>query len=320
MAQFFEFTPNGIKFTGFQDVRQSLKDAWETTFGVQLDDSPTSPDGHHIDLESKTIYSVMEAMQVITTMLNRNQAVGQFLDILAAFVGISRNEDETDDELRSRIDSASTSGLATYDGMLTYLRDQIHASVNLLRNDEPTASEDGIPGHSVRAVIPQVVYDALVGKEDEGEIASADDYIAQKVWDCKPAGISTDGNKTGTAIDASGLSQSVKFSLPQDVGIDVKVELKLYTEESFPTGGEEAVRQSITGWATGTDGWAKAEFVPGKDVIPEHFYVPILKVSGIESAVISLRKAGTSTWSASRIDVSSQETAKITAISVEVVN
>ena len=320
MAQFFEFTPNGIKFTGFQDVRQSLKDAWETTFGVQLDDSPTSPDGHHIDLESKTIYSVMEAMQVITTMLNRNQAVGQFLDILAAFVGISRNEDETDDELRSRIDSASTSGLATYDGMLTYLRDQIHASVNLLRNDEPTASEDGIPGHSVRAVIPQVVYDALVGKEDEGEIASADDYIAQKVWDCKPAGISTDGNKTGTAIDASGLSQSVKFSLPQDVGIDVKVELKLYTEESFPTGGEEAVRQSITGWATGTDGWAKAEFVPGKDVIPEHFYVPILKVSGIENAVISLRKAGTSTWSASRIDVSSQETAKITAISVEVVN
>ena len=320
MAQFFEFTPNGIKFTGFQDVRQSLKDAWETTFGVQLDDSPTSPDGHHIDLEAKTIYSVMEAMQVITTMLNRNQAVGQFLDILAAFVGISRNEDETDDELRSRIDSASTSGLATYDGMLTYLRDQIHASVNLLRNDEPTASEDGIPGHSVRAVIPQVVYDALVGKEDEGEIASADDYIAQKVWDCKPAGISTDGNKTGTAIDASGLSQSVKFSLPQDVGIDVKVELKLYTEESFPTGGEEAVRQSITGWATGTDGWAKAEFVPGKDVIPEHFYVPILKVSGIENAVISLRKAGTSTWSASRIDVSSQETAKITAISVEVVN
>lgn len=319
MSQFFEFTSSGIKFSGFQDVLQSLKDAWETTFGVQLDDSPTSPDGHHIALEAKTIYSVMEAMQVITTMLNRNQAVGQFLDILAAFVGISRNEDETDDELRSRIDSASTSGLATYDGMLTYLRDQIHASVNLLRNDEPTASEDGIPGHSVRAVIPQAVYDALVEKEDEGEIASADDYIAQKVWDCKPAGIRTDGNDQGTATDAAGLTHAVKFSLPQDVGIEVKVELTLYTEESFPTGGEEAVRQSIAGWATGTDGWAKAEFVPGKDVIPEHFYVPILKVSGIESAVISLRRAGTSTWNAGRIAVSSQETAKLASISVEVV-
>ena len=318
MAQFFEFTPNGIKFTGFQNIRQALKDAWETTFGVQLDDSPTSPDGHHIDLEAKTIYSVMEAMQVITTMLNRSQAVGQFLDILAAFVGISRNEDETDDELRSRINSASTSGLATYDGMLTYLRDQIHASVNLLRNDEPTQNSDGLPGHSVRAVIPQGVYEALVEKEDEGEIASADNYIAQKVWDCKAAGIRTDGNKTGTAIDAAGLEQSVKFSLPQDVNVEVKVELTLYTEESF--GGVEAVRKSIAGWATGTDGWPNAEFIPGKDVIPEHFYLPILKVSGIENAVVSLRKAGTSEWEPTRIAISSQETAKLTAISVEVVN
>jgi hypothetical protein len=320
MAQFFEFTPNGIRFTGFQDVRQALKDAWETTFGVQMDDSPTSPDGHHIDLEAKTVYSVMEAVQVVTTMLNRSQAVGQFLDLLASFVGISRNDEETDDELRSRINSASTSGLATYDGMLTYLRDQIHASVNLLRNDEPTANADGLPGHSVRAVIPQDVYDALVEKEDEGEIESADNYIAQKVWDCKAAGIRTDGNKTGTAIDAAGVAQPTMFSIPQDVNVEVKVELTLYTEESFPTGGEESVRKSIAGWATGADGWPKAEFIPGKDVIPEHFYTPILAVSGIESAVVSIRKEGTETWSTSKIAISSQETAKLTSISVEVVN
>lgn len=192
--------------------------------------------------------------------------------------------------------------------------------MNLLRNDEPTANADGLPGHSVRAVIPQDVYDALVEKEDEGEIESADNYIAQKVWDCKAAGIRTDGNKTGTAIDAAGVAQPTRFSLPQDVNIEVKVELTLYTEESFPTGGEEAVRKSIAGWATGTDGWPKAEFIPGKDVIPEHFYTPILKVSGIESAVVSLRKAGSSTWSASRIAISSQETAKLTSISVEVVH
>lgn len=319
MAQFFEFTADGIRFKGFQDIRSELKQAWETTFGVQLDDSPTSPDGHHIDLEAKTINSVLEAMQVVTTMLNRNQAVGQFLDILAAFVGIERNEDESDDSLRERINSASTTGLATYDGMLTYLRDQIHSSVNLLRNDEPDTNADGIPGHSVRVVIPQGVYDALEEKVEEGEIDSADNYVAQKVWDCKAAGIRTDGNKTGTAVDADGLSQTVKFSIPQDTSIEVKVELTLYTEESFPTDGIEAVRKAIIGWATGTDGWPKAEFVPGKDVIPEHFYTPILNVSGIESAVVSLRKAGTSTWEASRISIGSQETAKLTSVSVEVV-
>ena len=320
MAQFFEFTANGIRFTGFQNIRQSLKDAWETTFGVQLDDSPTSPDGHHIDLETKTINSVLEAVQVVTTMLNRNQAKGVFLDYLASFLGIDRNEDETDDELRARMNSADASGMATFDGMLTYLRDQIHSSVNLLQNEEPEMDDDGIPGHQFRVVVPQAVYDALVKKEETGEIESVDNYIAQKIWNCKAAGIKADGNKIGTAIDADGLAQSVKFSLPQDVNIEVKVELTLYTEESFPTDGGEAVRKSISGWATGTDGWPKAEFVPGKDVIPEHFYTPILKVSGIESAVVSLRKAGTTTWSASRIAIRSQETAKLTSISVEVVN
>ena len=320
MAQFFEFTANGIKFTGFQGVLKSLKDAWKNTFGVELDDSPTSPDGHHIALEAKTIHSVLEAVQVVTTMLNRKQAVGQFLDILAAFVGLERNEDETDDSLRSRIDTASTSGLATYDGMLTYLRDQIHSSVNLLRNDEPDTNADGIPGHSVRAVIPQGVYDALVEKAGKGEIASADDYIAQKVWDSKAAGIRTDGNKTGKAIDASGVSEDVKFSIPQDVSFDVKVELTLYTEESFPTDGVEAVRKAIAGWATGTDGWAKAEFVPGKDVIPKHFYVPILSVSGIESAVVSIRETGSSVWSTDKIPVGSEQTATLASVTVEVVS
>ena len=320
MAQFFEFTANGIRFTGFQNIRQALKDAWETTFGVQLDDSPTSPDGHHIDLETKTINSVLEAVQVVTTMLNRNQAKGVFLDYLASFLGIDRNEDETDDELRARMNSADASGMATFDGMLTYLRDQIHSSVNLLQNEEPEMDDDGIPGHQFRVVVPQAVYDALVEKEETGEIESVDNYIAQKIWNCKAAGIKADGNKIGTAIDADGLAQSVKFSLPQDVNIEVKVELTLYTEESFPTDGGEAVRKSISGWATGTDGWPKAEFIPGKDVIPEHFYMPILKVPGIESAVVSLRKAGTSEWEPTRIAISSQETAKLTAISVEVVN
>ena len=320
MAQFFEFTANGIRFTGFQNIRQAIKDAWETTFGVQLDDSPTSPDGHHIDLETKTINSVLEAVQVVTTMLNRNQAKGVFLDYLASFLGIDRNEDETDDELRARMNSADASGMATFDGMLTYLRDQIHSSVNLLQNEEPEMDDDGIPGHQFRVVVPQAVYDALVEKEETGEIESVDNYIAQKIWNCKAAGIKADGNKIGTAIDADGLAQSVKFSLPQDVNIEVKVELTLYTEESFPTDGGEAVRKSISGWATGTDGWPKAEFIPGKDVIPEHFYMPILKVPGIESAVVSLRKAGTSEWEPTRIAISSQETAKLTAISVEVVN
>ena len=125
MSQFFEFTPSGIKFKGFQEIRTSLKDAWETTFGVQLDDSPTSPDGHHIDLEAATVNSVAEMIQAVCTTMNREQATGQYLDLLAAFLGLQRNDGETDAELRARMDVADRSGMATYDGMLTYLRNHL---------------------------------------------------------------------------------------------------------------------------------------------------------------------------------------------------
>lgn len=315
MAQFFEFTANGIVFKGFQEIRQSIKSAWETTFGVELDDSPTSPDGHHIDLETKTVNSVLEAVQVVTTMLNRRDASGVFLDYLAALENITRNEGESDESLRSRMDSADTTGLATFDGMLTYLRDQIHSSVNLLQNVEDVTDNDGIPPHRFRVVIPQTVYDALEDREEEG--FDADNYIAQKIWDCKPGGIKSDGNHEGEAVDKSGMKQEVKFSLPADVGVEVSVTLHLYSEESFPDGGVEGVRKAIVGWATGTDGWATAEFTPGKDVLPMRFSVPILTVPGIASAVLSFRKDG-GAWTFDPISISSQEIAVLTSVDVEV--
>lgn len=318
MAQFFEYTDSGIRFKGFQDLRKTLVEAWEATFGSEIDTSPTSPDGHHIDLETKTINSVLEAVQVVTTMLNRSQATGVFLDYLASLVGIERNEDENDDELRARMDSADTFGMATFDGMLTYLRDQIHSSVNMLQNEEDKTDDDGIPPHRFRVVVPQGVYEALVEKAEAGEIDSADNYISQKIWNCKAAGIKADGNKTGIANDIDGLQHEVNFSLPQDVEVEISVTITLYDEESFPTGGEIAVAEAIRGWATGTDGWAKAEYIPGKDVIPMRLSTPILTVPGIESAEIKLRKAGESTWSSDKIAISSQETAVIGTLNVEV--
>ena len=51
MSQFFEYTDSGIRFKGFQDLRKSLVESWEATFGEDIDTSPTSPDGHHIDLD-----------------------------------------------------------------------------------------------------------------------------------------------------------------------------------------------------------------------------------------------------------------------------
>ena len=319
MSQFFEYTKNGIRFKGFQDLRKTLVEAWEATFGSEIDTSPTSPDGHHIDLEAATINSVAEMIQVVATNLNREQASGQFLDLLAALLGLERMEGETDDELRSRMDVADRTGFATYDGMLTYLQGFLGTNFSLKVNDEPYEDEDGIPGHKFRVTLSNAVYSAIEEQVEAGEIENADNYVAQLIWNCKGAGIGSDGNKSGIATDKSGLTHTIHFSLPTTVEIEVSVELSLYTEEAFPHSGTTDVHDAIVGWATGTGAWASPEYVPGKDVIPARFYTPILTVPGISSAVIKVRKVGSTEWSTSPIEVGSQEMAVLTSVSVEVV-
>lgn len=318
MSQFFEYTDSGIRFKGFQDLRKTLVEAWEATFGSGIDTSPTSPDGHHIDLEAATVNSLGEMLQAVATTFNRQQATGQYLDLLAVFIGIQRAEGESDASLRQRMDEADNTGLATYDGMLTYIRNYLGASTGLLVNDEPETDADGIPGHHFRVVVPEGVYEALEAKVEAGEIASADDYIAQVIWNCKAAGITGDGNMTGECKDKSGMTHTIRFSMPVSTNVEVKVTLSLYQEEAFPQDGEVAVQQAIIGWATGTNGWPAAEYTPGKDVIPERFYKPILTVPGISSAVIQVRKEGSSTWLSTSIPMSSQEIANLSSVSVEV--
>lgn len=305
MSQFFEYTDSGIRFKGFQDIRATLVSAWKATFGNGLDTTPTSPDGHHIDLEAATINSVAEMLQAVANTMNRNQATGEFLDLLAVLVGLSRNDGETDAELRKRMDNAETSGLATYDGMLTYLRNVLGSDIGLKENYEPTTDNDGIPGHSFRVVVPT------------DNPATSDD-IAQAIWNCKPAGIKGDGNLYGTATDKAGMKHQVKFSRPTNVTIDVQVILTLYGEESFPVGGESAVRDAIYDWSVGNPPWASAEYTQGKDVIPERFYTPVLTVPGISSAVFKVRKHGESTWQTGNIVIRSQETAVLSKSDINV--
>lgn len=320
MSQFFEYTDSGIRFKGFQDLRKSLVESWEATFGEDIDTSPTSPDGHHIDLEAATVNSVAEMLQAVANTMSRNQATGEYLDLLAAFLGLERADGESDASLRQRMNEADSTGLATLDAMRTYLRNNIAPSVDVLENCEPTESSDGIPGHHYRVVLPQSVYDALVEKADEGEIDSADDYVAQFIWICKPAGIKGDGNKTGHATDIVGVIQPMKFSITDTVGIDVKVVLSLYREESFPQGGTGAVADAIRAWAAGTSPWAEPEYTPGKDVLVTRFITPIMTVSGIGSATLQVRKhtEPESEWQSTDISIGSQEIAELVSVSVEV--
>lgn len=388
------FEEDGIVLKSFQEVREELRADWRQIFnGIDL--SPTTPDGHHVDLEAKVITDCFQAVQTALTNLDRRYSGGHFLELLAAFLGLERrqasyaaplikfsgeegtvipagttvtfegsaynfaleeeitignsgnasgycvcdtagqvdlkvgawdmvsttpsgvtceyegpksyggSDRESDESLRARMDAADITGLATTDGMLTYLRNEIGADIGLIVNDEPYQDAEGIPGHSFRVVVPSTN-------------GSTDEQIAQAIWVCKPSGIKPDGNVSAEATDKFGLKHTMKFSRPSSVGIDVRIVLTLYTEEAFPVDGVNDVKNAIEGWAYGTNGWASPEYTPGKDVILARFYTPILTVPGIGSAVIQAKKHGTDTWSSSNIPINSQEIANIESLSVEV--
>lgn len=383
----FEIIDGDIVIKNFQEVRDELRANWKNIFdGIDL--SPTSVDGHHVDLEARTVTECMQALLSAVTNLDRRYAEGERLDVLAAFLGIKRLEalaasptivfhgvagtvipagtlvtfesssysfsldgditlnslgvgagtctcygyigkvqiyvgdwivvnntpqgvtceclsqsgsgrdSETDAELRARMDAVSYSdGFATYDAMLTYLRNKISAACTLKVNPEPE-TVGGIPGHSFRVTIPQ------------GAGPSADD-IAQAIFDCKPAGIKSYGSFSGNAVSrTSGQRFTEYFNIPTPVVLEVKINLTRYDEEAFPENGIELIKDAVAEWA-------KSEYTPGKDAIAVRYVAPVLSVPGILGIEILLSEDG-ETWENVRYPIGEDEYAVVERYNITV--
>ena len=201
--------------------------------------------------------------QALAQLVNVNTATGTWLDRLAALKGLTRNDGETDDELRERILSSSTSGLATYDNMLSYLNDKLGNKVRLIVNDTDEEDEgtddtagtfnsadynvDYLPPHSF-AVFADSYLNATYG----------DGTIAQAIWDCKPAGIEAHAhsffysyyssykngaNTRGTATDAAGNTHSVSFYRMASIPLTVSVTVTSYNTTTWAD--EDALAEAV---------------------------------------------------------------------------
>ena len=83
-------TDAGISIQSFQELRDDLKNEWESAFGDSIDLSPTSVDGHHIDLECKTITSISQLLQAVVDNFDPDNATGVWLDILGDYKSMQR--------------------------------------------------------------------------------------------------------------------------------------------------------------------------------------------------------------------------------------
>lgn len=247
-------TASGITIKSFREIREALEKDFKGTFGYDLNTSSSSPDGMLIDLFA---YAAMEAAQTVQAALANLDvatAEGVFLDRIATIAGIARDPGETDASLRDRIGKAEFGGMATFDGMLTYLFDKLGGGISMKSNEEPEEM-GGIPGHSVAVYVNQ-------------SVTSSDDEIAAAIWHCKPAGIRTHGSSSGKVTDKAGFEHEVKFSRIESLPMTLEVTVKEYNEETLPDDYDAKIKAALVEWA-------KDQYTPGKDIIIQRLASPI---------------------------------------------
>lgn len=291
----------GVSVASFKEIRASLANDYRTIFDDteenKIDLSPSAPDGMLLDLFAFAYSAIAEHLQAVVQGMNPATASGIFLDYLAQITVGGRNTGETDEELRARILSADHYGYATYDGMLTYLKKTIGTGATLRTNEEDEAA-DGLPAHSFEVFVP------------ESATKTADE-IAQAIWDCKPAGIKAAGSSEGTAKDAAGMKHAVKYSQVAGSDFMARIEVTEYEEEDLPDDYADRIRAAVAEWA-------KGEYTPGKDIIPQRITVPVYGVAGIESVSVTVSTDGGTTWSGSRQPVAAGSYACLPAENIAV--
>jgi len=116
---------------------------------------------------------------------------------------------------------------------------------------------NGIPPHSFEAVV----------------LGGLDADIRQTIFDTKPAGIRPHGGVTGTVVDSTGISHTIKFSRPTTYSIWIEIDVT-YNAATWPLDGPAQVKAAILAALTPANGYTLGKDVTvwgigaGVDVVP----------------------------------------------------
>lgn len=166
----------------------------------------------------------------------------------------------------------------------------------VISNNTDEADSDGRPPHSFECYV-------LGGDDYEQEIAEA-------IFDKRPVGIKTVGDKAVTIIDISGTERVVSYSPAPTVLITVKAQIK--TGGAFPDDGAALVQESVSKHINGLG--------IGTSLVLSSIYGHIYSVSGVAEVVtLELSTDGGSTYSTNNVTVPEYGVAVCANVHVEVV-
>lgn len=208
---------------------------------------------------------------------------------------VGRNED-SDEQLRLRRETdLSSPGTGPVDAIRAALLavPGVEAATVFFNNGD-TTDDDGIPGHSIEALV--------TGGDDQD--------IWQCLWDNVAAGIRTHGDEVGTVVDSQGREQTLRFTRPTEIPIFVKVTL-VKNPKTYPADGDAQVRQAIAEWGL--------EQETGRDVDASAVSAQAFQVTGVLKVTEVLVGVADPPVSDATISVSLREFATYDTSDIEIV-
>lgn len=130
-----------------------------------------------------------------------------------------------------------------------------------------------VPNYVVAGGRPPKSFEAVV----EG---GADQSVALKIWQLKPAGIQSFGNTTVPIIDSQGNTQNISFTRATPVYIWANIALVLNPQETFPANGQELVSQAVLAYGQSLG--------IGVDVFIQRVQAAVFTVPGIAGVTVQL--------------------------------
>ena len=212
--------PEGTTIPSGSAAADTAGRLWRTTEDATTDSTGTAT----APAACSTPGQIYAAPDTITTIISSVPGWQAVTNPAASTLGLNR---ETDASLRARITSAMA-------GRSTTIPEAIEAAVLavpnvrgcLLRvNDTDSADEEGIPPHTIAAVVHM------------GNQAA----IAKAIFDKKPPGIGTWGSTTVTVEDSQGNTQDISFSRPNSILTEIRISMTRL--DGFD---EAAVTETIT--------------------------------------------------------------------------
>lgn len=181
---------------------------------------------------------------------------------------------ETDDQFRLRQASFYAGGMATEPAIRGNILNNVSGviSCNIRSNRSSVTDSEGLPPKSFLCVV---------------EGGSPLD-IAQAILDAQPAGIESYGSTTVTLPDDQGVTQTIKFSIPTQAKIWVKVTRTLDPDGGYPVDGDAQIKNAIVEWAL-------LHYSAGLNVYVRDILTPINTIPGLADVTVELGNSRTDT-------------------------